>query len=670
MDLRDSTANIKDGTNGTGANATVNGVGKISDGQYFDWNDSDFDYVTLPTNTHDFSGVFTVSLWAKFGAFNTFKNLIAKDQDSSNFAFVLYAGTGQDLGFGCKDAGSQSALASPVALSVNTWHHIAATIDGSNVGKIYVDGNMIATATLAYRNNHGSFRLGRTPDNFWGGLEGTMDEARVSSTVRLHNWINASWLNQTSNSVFNSYGPAYHRHRGDNWAYKMKIIFTGYTGSETLTNFPALVVLSTNLTDFAYSKFASSAGGDLRFTDSNELFQLNYEIEKWDTNGSSYVWAQVPLLSGTNTFIWAYWGNNNDTTVPSYTTNGTTWSEYYASVWHFDETIGTHEDSTDNGYDATSVAVTTQGSQEGQIDGSDDLNGNAGVEVRFPGISELSGVTKFTISAWTRIDSAQDWDKIFNVYSSNENRIQNEVSGVGYFGGANDVDLVIGTGVGRDLGYTTGDVLTPLYGQWAHWAIVYNGGGAAETDRLKFYLNGTNCNLTYNGTIPTQTQVNTQPAIVCSSVDCGADEMRISSVNRSADWLWACWMSQASNTVFNNYGSVDNYSIMLINNDASGVFGTTATMNGELRDNGGNATTIYLYFGTNDGGTNAGDWMTNINFGVKDVGLLATNIMDLLDDQTYYYRYYGTNTGGKYRWGFPSKSFNTVLLEGLVFEVE
>ena len=39
------------------------------------------------------------------------------------------------------------------------------------------------------------------------------------------------------------------------WDYRMKVTFDGYrpSGAETLTNFPALVVLSTNITGFRYS---------------------------------------------------------------------------------------------------------------------------------------------------------------------------------------------------------------------------------------------------------------------------------------------------------------------------------------------------------------------------------------------------------------------------------
>jgi len=51
----------------------------------------------------------------------------------------------------------------------------------------------------------------------------------------------------------------------DSWGYEAQIQFTGYSKSETLTNFPALVVLSNNcFSGFAYSQFQSGSN-DLAF---------------------------------------------------------------------------------------------------------------------------------------------------------------------------------------------------------------------------------------------------------------------------------------------------------------------------------------------------------------------------------------------------------------------
>ncbi|GAF76290.1 unnamed protein product, partial [marine sediment metagenome] len=95
------------------------------------------------------------------------------------------------------------------------------------------------------------------------------------------------------------------------WTKRLGITFSGYDGGETLVDFPALVILSTNLSGFDYNAFGSPGGwNDLRFTDSADDSALSYEIEKWDTGGKSYVWVRIPALTK-STIIWAYWGNTN-----------------------------------------------------------------------------------------------------------------------------------------------------------------------------------------------------------------------------------------------------------------------------------------------------------------------------------------------------------------------
>ena len=107
---------------------------------------------------------------------------------------------------------------------------------------------------------------------------------------------------------------------------RMKITFSGYSRSEALANFPALVTLSTNLPGFDYRQFASRTGGDLRFANASGTIPLAHEIDEWNTNGVSTAWVQLPSLASSNDFIWAYWGNPLATNLPATSTNGAVWS--------------------------------------------------------------------------------------------------------------------------------------------------------------------------------------------------------------------------------------------------------------------------------------------------------------------------------------------------------
>jgi alpha-galactosidase len=165
-------------------------------------------------------------------------------------------------------------------------------------------------------------------------------------------------------------------------ARKMKISFPGYNQAETLSNFPALVVLGpTN--GFAYSQVASANGWDLLFLSADETQELNYEIESWNTNGASYVWVQLPQLAA-NTYIWACWGDPNRASSPApYLANGAVWANGYAGVWHLaNGVVLSGTDSTGNGNNGT---VHNSAATAGVIDGAAAFDGvSAYVDVGTP----------------------------------------------------------------------------------------------------------------------------------------------------------------------------------------------------------------------------------------------------------------------------------------------
>ena len=74
------------------------------------------------------------------------------------------------------------------------------------------------------------------------------------------------------------------------FVYTNKLQVAGYTGSETLANFPVLVRISTSLGDFQYSRMRSSKGGDLAFF-ALDGTRLASEVDTWATSGTSLVWV-------------------------------------------------------------------------------------------------------------------------------------------------------------------------------------------------------------------------------------------------------------------------------------------------------------------------------------------------------------------------------------------
>ena len=106
-----------------------------------------------------------------------------------------------------------------------------------------------------------------------------------------------------------------------------RLTFSGYEGTEKLTDFPALIKIPDGLTGFDY-KESTADGSDLVFfgTDGKPLA---CEIDTWDPEGASYVWVRVPEMTKATT-ITARWGEATGKmpVVP-------VWNDDYLAVWHF-----------------------------------------------------------------------------------------------------------------------------------------------------------------------------------------------------------------------------------------------------------------------------------------------------------------------------------------------
>jgi len=79
---------------------------------------------------------------------------------------------------------------------------------------------------------------------------------------------------------------------------------------------------------------------------------------------------------------------------------------------------------------------------------------------------------------------------------------------------------------------------------------------------------------------------------------------------------------------------------------ASAITSTTARLNGEVTDNGGENPTVHIYWGTSDGETTPGNWDHDENLGVKAVDTFYKDISGLTRGTKYYYRCYAENSGG------------------------
>jgi hypothetical protein len=329
--------------------------------------------------------------------------------------------------------------------------------------------------------------------------------------------------------------------------YRLKVAFTGYNRDETLLNFPMLVNFSTNLPGFSYSQFASRSGGDLRFTDATGLVLIPHEIDEWNTNGASSVWVNLPALSSTNDFIWAYWGNPSDTTLPTSSTNGAVWSANHDLVWHLKETGFPYADSAEQFPALSGVTPTLTG---GIIGHGELFNGSS----QYLDAGPINLGNAFTVSAWVKVDPTVN--NIQSVWANKPGGFQS--NGFALFVNSyqtNDGRLILETGNGTAGASIQSGIGAVPFGQWHRvTAVMDRAGGNAQ-----LYVDGVQL---VSGGIRTdfmnQSDENLARFTNSNFYFKGAiDEARVESAARSSNWVWASWMTVAGNSTLATYSPVN-----------------------------------------------------------------------------------------------------------------
>lgn len=84
----------------------------------------------------------------------------------------------------------------------------------------------------------------------------------------------------------------------------------------------------------------------------------------------------------------------------------------------------------------------------------------------------------------------------------------------------------------------------------------------------------------------------------------------------------------------------------LASHPAAALTDTSADLIGEVLAIGTELPQVWVYWGTNNGGTDVSAWQTNASLGLRDAGLFTNSISDLKTGTLYYYRFLGVNVGG------------------------
>lgn len=332
------------------------------------------------------------------------------------------------------------------------------------------------------------------------------------------------------------------------------------------TNFAVLINLTDNrLRTLSNGGHASSAAGfDIRpYSDSALATPLSFELERYNsTSGELVMWVKIPTLSHTvdTTFYLAY-GDS------SLTTNGSsnaTWDANYLGVWHLGNgTTLSLADSTANAN--TLVNTGSVGAAAGKVDGAAGTFDGSSQALVTTNTIDLSAVTAITLSCWCNIsgyvngtfaslfhysDPAADWFGTNGAFTSTPD----EASDWGVFLRSSDA-------------FRNGGTFTRPAAGAHHCVFQYDtaltAGGALG---VKAFIDGTAQTITQvqsgdgsagfiGDTTPFKFYICAQSPLTAFFACDYVDEVRLSKVARSVDWISTLFNNQNSPSTFMTIGS-------------------------------------------------------------------------------------------------------------------
>jgi hypothetical protein len=497
--------------------------------------------------------------------------------------------------------------------SGTAWRHIVGRYDdsaGSNRLRGFINGTITGdTANPSLSSLTGYVALGSL--NYYGSwsdyYNGRLDEVRISNISRSSDWIAAEYNNQNDTSTFYTVGAE--QINPGNWQFRKLVTINSSLITGDLTNFPVLV----STTDSDLSSKARSDGYDIVFTSLDGRTKLDYEVESYTTGTGALVsWVEIPSLSSTtDTYIYMYYGNSGQTISLANPTG--VWDSNYVMVQHLNESdidggSGDIKDSTGKNNGTTS-GMDTNDQVSGKIDGAFDFD-RTNDYIDVGNLQSLAGESELTLSVWFYARTLpsvsgendgilmqhDDWDEQFGFR----------------FDGANSrLNGYVETGAvsaGANIDYS-GNVYVNT---WHHILLTFNNGV------VKVYLD-----TVLKDTDDQSASFTTIPDITnnmgIGSVELGSgdffdgkiDEVRISNISRSTDWINASFNNHNYTNLFCQIGSEEGgeAAVSYTNSGAAYIFfGYGGISSDDINAASANVT----IYGSNDN--------DNLGWDVSDIG--------------------------------------------------
>ena len=393
-------------------------------------------------------------------------------------------------------------------------------------------------------------------------------------TINKGNRISGTYLDtQTINNQYETFTEGFTQQAWlSDWHKRIKTTINHAQIDGNLADFPLLIYLSSssgpshnNLTCVFIELPTKDMRKKIAVTAADGLTQCYTEIEKWDdTNRKAWIWVKAPSISSTqDTSFYLYYDqtqpdNTDYVGDPGSTAAQNVWDGSYKLVMHLQQTAGTQYDSTANHNDGTPQNGIDQNAA-GIVDGADHLDGTDD-QVQISDSPSLSFTNnQLTLEGWVKFDSLpadetviarknDQWQLGFKTSSS----IRNLVSTNGATGWtvANDENYPLQTDT------------------WYYCAFLYDG------SKITHKINGEQVGSTH--TVTGNINDNSNPLYLGYCVYSGLhlrgciDEVRISNVARSAEWITATYQTEKDTLA--SYGNEESVTEPRYAMDTLGVF--------------------------------------------------------------------------------------------------
>ena len=326
------------------------------------------------------------------------------------------------------------------------------------------------------------------------------------------------------------------------WSFRRSLVIDSSTTTDDIADFPMMIKLDSNRINYGN---VINDGADIRFVNPNNSDVYEYEIEKYNEDGDSFLWVKIPTLDGATTtqYMYMYYGNKAASGVA--TTTGV-WDDSYVLVQHLQEDPTDSDpaikDSTKQGNDLSANNMAANDSITMQIDGGLDFDGtDDSLSITDASQSGLEPTDAITITAWI---------EDVNGPAANSWAIQKGLAQylIKFGFGNSDVGCIVHVdGSNRETtAYDAADATTNLY----HCA--YDNGASERTVRL--FVDGLEQQtlvLSGLGTYDISTSGDnfTVAGNSGSTRNLQIDEVRVSNVQRSADYMAADYESMTDDMI-------------------------------------------------------------------------------------------------------------------------